>query len=69
MHYKTAMKHQITNKIKLICICLLLPLIALGQKKNAQLAHEFLKNGHYTKARNFIVIYTTHINQPIITRD
>ena len=62
MHYKTAMKHQITNKIKLICVCLLLPLIALGQKnQNAQLAHEFLKNGHYTKASElYSDLYNTH---------
>ena len=62
MHYKIAMKHQITNKIKLICVCLLLPLIALGQKnQNAQLAHEFLKNGHYTKASElYSDLYNTH---------
>ena len=56
------MKHQITNKIKLICVCLLLPLIALGQKnQNAQLAHEFLKNGHYTKASElYSDLYNTH---------
>ncbi len=62
MHYKTAMKHQITNKIKLICVCLLLPLIALGQKnQNAQLAHEFLKNGHYIKASElYSDLYNTH---------
>ena len=62
MHYKTAMKHQTTNKIKLICVCLLLPLIALGQKnQNAQLAHEFLKNGHYTKASELYTdLYNTH---------
>ena len=62
MHYKTAMKHQITNKIKLICVCLLLPLVVLGQKnQNAQLAHEFLKNGHYTKASELYTdLYNTH---------
>ena len=56
------MKHQVTNKIKLICVCLLLPLIALGQKnQNAQLAHEFLKNGHYTKASElYSDLYNTH---------
>jgi len=56
------MKHQVTNKIKLICVCLLLPLIALGQKnQNAQLAHEFLKNGHYSKASElYSDLYNTH---------
>ena len=62
MHYKIAMKHQITNKIKLICVCLLLPLIALGQKnQNAQLANEFLKNGSYTKASElYSDLYNTY---------
>ena len=62
MHYKIAMKHQITNKIKLICVCLLLPLIALGQKnQNAQLANEFLKNGFYSKASElYSDLYNTY---------
>ena len=62
MHYNKTMKYQITNKITLICICLLLPLKTLGQKnQNAQLANEFLKNGHYTKASElYSDLYNTH---------
>ena len=62
MHYKIAMQIQLTNKIRLICICLLLPFITLAQSnQNAQLANEFLKNGQYTKARElYIDLYNTH---------
>ena len=62
MHYKIAMPIQITNKIRLICVCLLLPLITLAQSnQNAQLANEFLKNGQYTKARElYSDLYNTH---------
>ena len=62
MHYKIAMQIPLTNKIRLICICLLLPFITLAQSnQNAQLANEFLKNGQYTKARElYIDLYNTH---------